>query len=110
MGDDGPLYDMIADRLASHEAHMNTTVDRLKDQLLEMNTALAKHIATEEEDRKVLEQLGKTVWGNGVPGHNIRIDRLEQSRNMLVYFLTGIMVPVGLFAIYAVIHWAFHLL
>jgi hypothetical protein len=108
--EDTTIFNLISDRLNTHEERVEARFAGLDDKVDNVSKVLTEHVATEDEDRMYLRKLGEVVWGNGKPGHNIRIDRLEQQHAMLRWFITGIFVPIGLYAAYAVIHWGFKLL
>jgi hypothetical protein len=95
------LMEWLNQRFNNHEEHVGDSIKSLGDKVEKINTVLTAHVAAEEADRQLVIDMKRAVWGNGKPGHDIRIDRLEQWKHLLQWILSAIAVPLVLYGFYA---------
>ena len=100
------LIELMNARLTSHEESVSGAFYKLSEKVDNINQTLTTHVAKEDAERGLVSDLKSTVFGNGKPGHSIRLDRLEQFRGRVQWalgILSGATVTILTYAIYILI-------
>ncbi len=99
---DATLMHWLNERMTAHERTVGDAVQSLVDKVDDVNRTLIEHVATEDAARKELDDFRAKFRGNGKPGYDTRLDRIEQWKNRIQWVGTSIVVPAALYGIYAI--------
>jgi hypothetical protein len=99
----GQESQLILESLASHEERFDRRVDALQDDMEKINTNLMEHIAVAKAGMNLTQDIKTAVFGNGRNGFVVRVDRLERWKKRVQYAITAVVVPLCVYAGYALI-------
>lgn len=78
--------------------HMERKIDNNREVLDDLAMKVVEHHASEEPRWAVIDDCHKTVFGTS--GLVTRVDRIEGWRSRVVWILTSIVAPLGVYACY----------
>lgn len=101
--------DTVLEQCRHHQDKIGESFSKFNEKLDDLKTVLIAHTTEAEGRKKAIENLEHTVYGNGSEGLKIRMDRLEQWQKVLRWSMTGVVVPLLVYAGYTLLQkWILH--